>query len=60
MDDEERTARMIQKQIERAQAEGKEQPVHEATELKRENEEEKIVLGLTLASKKKEDASTSK
>lgn len=60
LDDEEKTARMIQKQIEKAQAEGKVVPVHEATELKRENEEEKVVLSLSMSSKKKTEPTTSK
>ena len=60
MDDEERTLRFIQKQIERANAEAKECPIQEATELKRENEEEKVVLNLGLTGKKSEQASTSK
>lgn len=41
MDDEERTARLIQKQIERAAEQGTSAKEVEYTELKRENEEEK-------------------
>ena len=58
MDDEERTARLIQKQIERAQASAKHREVSEATELKREKEDEKVAFNF--GGKIEEKASTSK
>lgn len=58
MDDEERSSKFIQKQIEKAAAEAKETAAAEYTELQRENGEEKITLSLGLK-KKSESASTS-
>lgn len=55
MDDEERTAQFIQKQIERAAETAKQPEEVEYTELKRENEEEKVTF--SLSSVKKEDSS---
>lgn len=56
MDDEERTARLIQKQIERAAEQGTSAKEVEYTELKRENEEEKVSLNFSgLVSKKKDE-----
>lgn len=55
MDDEERTAQFIQKQIERAAESGKQQEEVEYTELKREDEGEKVTFSLSAA--KKEESS---
>ncbi|XP_063442837.1 DNA/RNA-binding protein KIN17-like [Mytilus trossulus] len=54
LDDEERAAKFIRDQIERASAQGQEVKQTEFTELKRENEEEKVTLSLGGLSKKKE------
>lgn len=51
MDDEERTSRFIQKQIEKAAAQEKEKPVTEFTELQRENDEDKVTFSLGLSKK---------
>ncbi|KAL5013476.1 hypothetical protein ScPMuIL_007746 [Solemya velum] len=57
MDDEERTAIFIQKQIERAsESEKNAAPPAEFTELKRESEEEKVTFSMGAASKKREEA----
>ncbi|XP_048743844.2 DNA/RNA-binding protein KIN17-like [Ostrea edulis] len=57
MDDEERTAIFIQKQIERAAEQGTSAKETEYTELKRENEDEKVSLSFSgLKTKKKEEA----
>ena len=48
MDDEEKTAKFIEQQVEKAQREGKETPASEFTELQRENEEEKGKLWSSL------------
>ncbi|XP_019633854.1 PREDICTED: DNA/RNA-binding protein KIN17-like [Branchiostoma belcheri] len=52
MDDEERQAKYIQEQVERGMQGGGEQASHEATELQRQSEEEKIVLKMGLGGKK--------
>ncbi|XP_013381345.1 DNA/RNA-binding protein KIN17 [Lingula anatina] len=59
LDDEEKVARFIQKQIERAAETEKEQPKSEYTELKRESEEEKVAFNLA-AMKKSEGKSAVK
>ncbi|XP_035676956.1 DNA/RNA-binding protein KIN17-like [Branchiostoma floridae] len=52
MDDEERQAKYIQEQVVRGMQGGSEQVSHEATELQRQSEEEKIVLKMGLSGKK--------
>lgn len=54
LDDEERSAKFIQSQIERATAQGQEVQQIEYTELKRDNEDEKVTLSLSGLNKKKE------
>lgn len=54
LDDEERAAKFIQNQIERATAQGQSIQQTEYTELKRDNEDEKVSLSLGGLSKKKE------
>lgn len=53
MDDDERAAKLIEKQIERANATAKEVKVVAATELKRESEEEKVTFAMSASSVKK-------
>jgi DNA/RNA-binding protein KIN17 len=60
MDDEERMQRQIEKQIGRDAKTGKRVSKTEFTELKRDNEEEKVVFSLGGGAKKTEEASTSK
>ena len=47
MDDEERTARLIEKQIARAQASAKHREVCEATELQRQEEDDKVAFNFS-------------
>lgn len=54
LDDEERAAKFIRDQIERASAQGQEVKQTEFTDLKRENEDEKVTISLGGLSKKKE------
>ncbi|XP_064632494.1 DNA/RNA-binding protein KIN17-like [Lineus longissimus] len=60
MDDEERMQRQIEKQIERDAKVAKCVPKTEFTELKRDNEEEKVVFSLGGSGKTAEESSTSK
>ncbi|CAH1784469.1 unnamed protein product [Owenia fusiformis] len=54
LDDEEKTAAFIEKQIQKAAAEEKLKPQVEYTELQRENEEDKVTLKLGITKKKEE------
>lgn len=56
MDDDERTARFIEKQIQKAAATSKQVEVSEATELIRDEEEEKVAFSMSSA--KKEEKKT--
>ena len=58
MDDDERIAKFVEKQIERAG--GVDENESGATELKRDNEEEKVGFSLFAAKKEDKKASTSK
>ncbi|ESO84305.1 hypothetical protein LOTGIDRAFT_236286 [Lottia gigantea] len=60
MDDEERTSKFIQKQIEKAAASEKCRHETEFTDLKREDTEEKVVFAMPTALKKSDQPSTSK
>ena len=60
LDDEERTAKFIQQQIERANSAQKEVQIAEATELKRESEEEKVTFALGGTMKKAEEKEKTK
>ena len=59
LDDQERAAKFIQKQIEKAAREGREPTEAEYTELKRGNDDEKITLSLGMTKPKTETPSTS-
>ena len=55
MDDQERAERFLQQQIERAAANAPDKPAIEATELQRENEEEKVTFSFGHVFKKPEE-----